>query len=125
MARRWRQENKDAFNEMVQDWRRRNPAKTRLQKYRRRMLEATASGEFTEQDIEILLERQDGLCVGCQADIIETFTIDHKIHLSRGGTNDPENIQLLCKSCKSSKGTKTNDEWIQPADRNHYTTTAV
>lgn len=39
-------------------------------------------------------------------------SIDHKTPLSRGGSNWPGNIQLLCLPCNDSKGTKTMDEWI-------------
>jgi len=111
---RWYAENSDRSKANLQDWRRRNPAGYRLQKYRRRMLETTASGEFTEADLTNLIERQKALCTGCGRDISAKFTIDHKTPLSRGGTNDPENLQLLCRPCNSSKGTKTDEEW-----RNH------
>ena len=49
-------------------------------------------------------------CTGCGA--IDNLTIDHKVPLSREGTNDMENLQLLCHSCNASKGTKTMDEWL-------------
>jgi 5-methylcytosine-specific restriction endonuclease McrA len=40
-------------------------------------------------------------------------TIDHKLPLSRGGSNYPDNLQLLCKSCNDSKSARTMDEWLQ------------
>lgn len=38
-------------------------------------------------------------------------TRDHKIPRSRGGTDDPTNLVLACRSCNSEKGTRTPEEW--------------
>lgn len=40
-----------------------------------------------------------------------TVTIDHVVPLSRGGTNDPENLRWCCKKCNTAKGSKLYDEW--------------
>lgn len=39
-------------------------------------------------------------------------TTDHKIPVSRGGTNDLDNLVLSCISCNSSKGGREPDEWF-------------
>lgn len=112
MARRWRQANKERFTAMVRDWRARNPDKVRMSKYRRRMREAVGRG-FDRADLDRMLIEQNNLCLGpsCGIDISTCFTVDHRLALSRGGTNDPENLQLLCRACNSSKGTRTEQEW--------------
>ena len=33
---------------------------------------------------------------------------DHKVPLAAGGTNDPDNLQILCKSCHIAKTRKEN-----------------
>lgn len=54
-------------------------------------------------------ERDDFTCQGCG--VRQRLTIDHIIPESAGGTLDPENLQTLCKSCNSAKGSKTPEEW--------------
>jgi 5-methylcytosine-specific restriction endonuclease McrA len=48
--------------------------------------------------------RHGSICAKCGA--TEDLTIDHIIPMARGGTNDLENLQILCRKCNSSKGAK-------------------
>lgn len=43
-------------------------------------------------------------CVNCGSK--ENLTIDHIRPISKGGTNEEDNLQILCKSCNSKKGAK-------------------
>ena len=45
--------------------------------------------------------RDGGLCVECGAD--DYLEYDHLIPVSKGGSNTPANIQLLCRRCNSEK----------------------
>ena len=38
---------------------------------------------------------------------------DHRVPLTRGGTNDIDNIVPACASCNASKHTKTDREFIE------------
>lgn len=54
---------------------------------------------------------RDGLtCSICRAS--ENLTIDHDIPISRGGTNEDGNLQLLCNSCNSKKRDYTTEEYL-------------
>ena len=56
---------------------------------------------------------QEGKCKGCQEFFrFRNLTIDHIVPRSKGGTNDPDNLQLLCGACNSTKGNRTQDELI-------------
>lgn len=56
-------------------------------------------------DVKLLVWSRDGAaCVRCRATVDLQF--DHIIPLSRGGGDQAENIQLLCRSCNLSKGSR-------------------
>lgn len=50
--------------------------------------------------------------VDCGSDFLTVpFEIDHKLPVSRGGTSEPSNLQLLCCHCNQEKGILTMHEW--------------
>lgn len=57
-------------------------------------------------DLFLLLIDRDGyICKICSR--IENIQIDHIVPLSKGGTDDIDNLQLLCASCNVRKSDKT------------------
>ena len=54
--------------------------------------------------IIMLINRDDYKCKVCEKH--DNITVDHIIPLSKGGTDELDNLQLLCRSCNSSKGNK-------------------
>ena len=57
----------------------------------------------TKEERQELLEDAGGCCASCKKEIKKAFDIDHIIPLAEGGTNDPENLQVLCKPCHFEK----------------------
>lgn len=58
----------------------------------------------------------DGICWYCGVVLTagdESWTTDHQIPLSRGGTNDRQNLVDACGSCNSRKNSKTVEEYRQ------------
>ena len=55
-----------------------------------------------------VFERDAYRCVICQS--WQDLTIDHIHPVSRGGTNDPNNLQTMCRLCNSAKGARVGDE---------------
>ena len=48
---------------------------------------------------------QEGVCNGCRVHFpFRNFTVDHIVAERRGGTDHPDNLQLLCAACNSEKG---------------------
>lgn len=54
---------------------------------------------------EPLLAETKGLCARCGTplDRYTNLSVDHFIPLSKGGTNDPENLTVLCDGCNDEK----------------------
>jgi len=51
-----------------------------------------------------ILERDDFRCQHCG--VRRFLTVDHITALDNGGTNDPDNLQTLCRNCNSRKGNR-------------------
>ena len=65
-------------------------------------------------DIEkrALFDWQKGRCMYCGIKRnLNEFDIDHKNPHSRGGSDSLRNLQLLCRTCNTRKGAKTDGEF--------------
>ena len=61
-----------------------------------------------------LFGTQEGRCNGCGTDFgYDNLTVDHIIPRKHGGTDHPENLQLLCAACNSRKGTGTMSQLME------------
>lgn len=65
-----------------------------------------AAGSFTPQHISWIREYQGDSCKFCKTDLEGGGQIDHKKPVSKGGSNWPSNLQLLCATCNNTKGAK-------------------
>lgn len=86
--------------------------KERFRVYRanRRARELAAEGSFTEQEWQELLTQFGNRCAYCGAE--GPMTRDHKLPLSRGGTNWINNIVPACMTCNNRKHARTEAEFF-------------
>lgn len=84
---------------------------------RKRDLLARACGELSMKTIQMLYEdniKKYGTLTFylCSAPIsFGNDSFEHKTPISRGGTNEYNNLAIACRNCNSKKGTKTEEEY--------------
>lgn len=66
------------------------------------VLRAGTTRKAIPDDVKLLVWTRDkGVCARCGAS--KELHFDHIIPLSRGGSDEPENIQILCRTCNLTK----------------------
>lgn len=110
----WYHANPDKINRLTRNaanarWKKRNPDKCReyrrVSRHNRRARERNAAGSHNIHEINDIRKWQEGKCAYCKVDLTkENEHRDHILPLALGGTNDRDNIQLLCEPCNRSKG---------------------
>ena len=67
---------------------------------------------ITQQEWGTILEQYDHRCAYCGKPLTpEELTVEHVVPISRGGAKTAENVVPSCRSCNSSKGFRTPEEW--------------
>lgn len=56
--------------------------------------------------LKILLHKYNFSCAYCGSKNGNQLTIDHILPVSKNGSDELSNLQILCKSCNSKKGVK-------------------
>ncbi len=87
-------------------WRKNNPEMWRASQANYRARKSNAEGSHTSNDIVRIKKAQRACCAYCEASVKRSYHVDHIEPLSRGGSNLPSNLQILCASCNSRKGAK-------------------
>lgn len=104
--------NKARRSSDAKTYRASNPERISALKRSYKASKRAAGGRFSLEDIVALFKAQSGACAACACDISDRYHVDHVMPLSRGGTNWPDNLQLLCPTCNLSKGQKPMSEWL-------------
>jgi 5-methylcytosine-specific restriction endonuclease McrA len=116
-AKVWREENLERTKAVKKVWLAANKLRTRVYTENRRVRKLTNGGSHTPEQIEELYAKQQHHCAGCGASIRKRYEVDHIIPVTRGGTNDISNIQLLCMPCNRTKHNKLPEQWAREQGR--------
>lgn len=96
---RWQKENKDRVYASI---------------HKRRALKKKSNGAHTAADITEILKAQQHLCPYCTVSLKRIKRhIDHILPLKLGGSNNKDNIQILCVPCNLSKGAKHPNDFAR------------
>lgn len=107
------QELKDHLTAQRRAYRERNREYVRTQNKLRHLKNRAAGHAPDKYDLGRMLCSQDARCTYC-ADLLPRQThLDHKMPVSRGGTNALPNLQLLCPTCNMRKGAMTHEEYAR------------
>lgn len=115
-VRQWRERHPERYHQSLTYESRKEHFYARKEYYKAIMHNYQASrrnaeGQFSEENILALFEKQQGKCAYCGMELDETYHVDHVIPLSRGGSNLPDNLALACQFCNCSKGNRLISEW--------------
>ena len=132
ISQRWKEKNREALAEYKKryrsefpekhaknavEYRKRHTSKIRALSRSYKAKKRAAVGFHSGADIEALELAQDGKCKACAGSFDELgYHVDHIEPLSKGGSNWPSNLQLLCPACNLSKGDKDFTEWLESRD---------
>lgn len=110
-GRRLRMREREArLRAIGQSWEQLHPEEARTRVIRRRARIAGASGSHTTVEWNEKVVLFGGRCAYCGE--ARPLTRDHRIPLTRGGTNDITNIVPACGLCNSGKCDRTDAEFI-------------
>lgn len=113
----WQKENKEKVNTNSSKYRKTEKGRltTKRKNHRRRALEKTTVGFLPKDYWTILINIYGQKCINRHCikiiDDLNPLSLDHIIPLSRGGLHDLFNIQILCRSCNSTKRDRSSTDF--------------
>ena len=118
--------NKEKYKEFIRKFRQTEKGKLSLRNMDiARRSKEKKGGKLTIKTIRLVYEdniKKYGTltCEYCKNPIeFGKDTLEHKMPLSRGGTNNYENLCIVCRHCNSSKQSKTVEEFMQWRIKNY------
>jgi 5-methylcytosine-specific restriction endonuclease McrA len=104
--------NRDKRIAEIHEYQRRHPEIQVRYRHRYRARKHKAPGGHTYADLVAIFEKQDSKCFYCNQHLasIHNGHFDHVIPLSRGGSDNPENLVFACPPCNWSKHARMPDE---------------
>jgi 5-methylcytosine-specific restriction endonuclease McrA len=113
--RAYRERTRDRRIQQAAEWRAADRIRYRAYQSKRRTIIRKSDGKFTTADIAHLHQVQGGRCRWCSVALTDRYEIDHVLPLSRGGSNQRDNLALTCPTCNRRKSNLlVFEEWTPP-----------
>jgi 5-methylcytosine-specific restriction endonuclease McrA len=110
-SRIYYRENREKRLAQIKKYRDRNPGYYKNWSRFKYKIGLNLNSKAKKKLVEFLLQKQFGRCYWCNQKLNLARHIDHVIPITRGGTNDIENLVLSCPRCNWSKGNYLPEEW--------------
>ena len=108
LQKEYRTENKEKLADYNREWSRKNKDKASIKSHTRRA-KKQGNGIFVVAE-KFMKNLYSSACVSCGTS--EEIEADHIIPITKGGRHSEGNLQPLCRSCNSSKGSKLHIEFV-------------
>lgn len=99
------------LRDAVNRWRANNRDHARAYTAKRRERINKSGGNYTKHDVAKIRELQNNKCAACKVCLSGGYHVDHIMPIALGGTNCPDNLQVLCPPCNLSKHAKDPIAW--------------
>lgn len=104
--------NTQRYKERAREYELKNPQYNRISTARRRARLKEAVGQFTPQQWLDKIEFHKNCCYLCRKSLDgKKIHLEHRIPISKGGTNWIANIAPACAECNLKKGNKTEKQF--------------
>lgn len=102
-SRKFYQANRPERLEYARAYRQANKVKRAAYQRSREAKKRGIAGSYTDADVARIRKEQRDRCAYCRVSLRGRGHVDHITPLSRGGSNDPRNIQIACQPCNQAK----------------------
>ena len=109
----WLEANRKRVNALHRALEKANPERARMYYHTRRARKKGNGGSHTVDDLKTLWQKQNSCCAYCKTKLtLTTRSLDHIIPVSKGGSNNPDNLAWACSPCNTSKGMRNLDIFL-------------
>ena len=107
-----RDRRRGKISEYARQYAKDHPERRSANETARRARKLGAPGRYSPDDVSSLKQKQGGKCgnLACRV-VLREYHVDHVMPLSKGGSNWPENLQLLCPTCNVRKQAQSPEKW--------------